>query len=169
MKRVIAWSVLAVVGCMGVIGCAPGSGEGGGSGGAGGKGQGSAGGQGEGGTGSAACHGDQAAWDAITAKALDCATNADCCVVVNTCANVATVVTAADFSAAEAAYPYCDDQCTKCIAPPIQVGCVSGKCVGEDKSNGDPPLTDELRKSHCGMDAAPVMTPAMNVQFSCAG
>lgn len=145
MKRSTLSTLLAVILGSGAVAMACGSGEGGGGG----------------------CRGDQEAWDAITAKPLDCQQNSDCCVVINACANQAQVVRFADFEAAEKAFPYCDDACTKCIPPSIQVACVNGKCVGEDTSGAN--ATDEFRTSHCGMDATQVMTPATSAHFTCGG
>jgi hypothetical protein len=117
--------------------------------------------------GDSECHGDEKAWAAITAKPLDCQQNSDCCVVINTCLNEGQVVLSADFEEADKAFPYCGDRCTRCIPPSIQVACVSGKCVGEGKS--DVGATDDFRTSHCGSDAIQVMTPAATARFTCGG
>jgi len=119
------------------------------------------------GTDGGMCHGDTAAWNTILAKPLDCQTNADCCVVINTCINEAQIVLAADYSAAGMVQPYCDNQCTNCIPPAIDVGCVGGKCVGQNLSNANPPPPDMLRQSHCGVNV--VLMPSPMTHFICGG
>jgi len=119
------------------------------------------------GAGGAMCHGDATAWNAILAKPLSCMTNDQCCVVINTCLNDAQIVLATDYAAAGTAQPYCDNQCTNCLPPAIDVGCVGGKCVGQNLDNANPPPPNTLRQSHCGVN--PVLMPAPTSHFTCGG
>ncbi len=109
------------------------------------------------------CHGDQATWNAILAKPLDCTQNSDCCVVVNDCLSQSQIVPAGSYTDAQSAWPYCDSQCNDCIPPAVHVGCVSGQCVGQqdDSATAD----DSLRQSHCGTDD--VTTPSTALKFGC--
>jgi hypothetical protein len=129
----------------------------GGSGGAGGNGLGAAGsasGGAEGGVpgdagshrvGGGACGGDADAWDAIIAAPVECETDDDCCVVVNSCLAEAQVVHADDFDTAQIAWPYCEEDCTDCIPPAVIVACDNGQCVGTVDLDGQ-----EDGVSHCG-------------------
>lgn len=117
------------------------------------------------GAGGAMCHGDATAWGALLQHPLDCTQNSDCCVVISSCTSDAQIVTAADYSAAGTAQPYCDNQCTGCVAPAIDVGCVNGKCVGQNLSNAMPPPDDKLRANHCGVN--PIAMPAAATHFTC--
>lgn len=110
------------------------------------------------------CYGDAAEWAAITATPIACTKNSDCCVVVNGCTNQAQVVAAGDFAAAPGAWPYCDDECTDCIPPVVDVGCVDGVCVGEAL-----PPDGQFGTSHCGEDVTTLdpLNPAQT--FSCGG
>lgn len=137
-----------------------GSGDGGAGGTSGAGGQ-AAGGGGQG--GSAHCFGDAAAWAPMTQAPMACQMNSDCCVVINDCLAEAQVVRAKDYAAAPSTWPYCDDLCTNCIAPVIEVGCENGACVGKVKENGLP--GDPLSGSHCGVD--PVVAPAQDLHFGC--
>lgn len=111
------------------------------------------------------CHGDEAAWTELTASAPACASNADCCVIMNGCLSQGQLVGLADFGAAGALWPYCDDECNDCIPPAVEVGCVEGVCVGHEVPDaaGDSPL----RQDHCGTDD--VSTPDPVTTFGCGG
>jgi hypothetical protein len=126
-------------------------GSGGGAGEAGSLGfAGSAGSAGSAGRAGAACEGDADAWSAIIAAPVGCDTDEDCCVVVNPCLAEAQVVHADAFGVAQAAWPYCEEDCTDCIAPAIIVACDNGQCVGSVALDGE-----EQGASHCG-DTAPL-------------
>jgi len=112
------------------------------------------------------CHGDAAAWATLTAGPFSCATNADCCVVVNGCISESQIVAAADEAAAKAAWPYCDSQCNLCIPPAIQVFCDNGTCAGTEVDLAD--AGPDLMQDHCGVDA-PATTPAGKLHFACGG
>lgn len=99
--------------------------------------------------GAGACEGDADAWAAIVAAPVECETAADCCVVVNSCLAEAQVVHADDFDAAEAAWPYCEEDCTDCIPPAVIVACDEGQCVGTVDED-----SEEDGVSHCGDNAA---------------
>lgn len=114
------------------------------------------------------CHGDQTAWTVATAPPLACEKNSDCCVIVSGCTSEAQVVTSSKFSSAKAAWPYCDDDCTFCIAPAVKVECVNKECVGYHIPDDQSPASD-LRKDHCGKDEPPVMLPEPDVHFVCGG
>jgi hypothetical protein len=139
-----------------------------GAGGAGGQGTGGAGGAGGAG-GGAACHGDEAAWMTATAEPIPCQKNSDCCVIVNSCVNEAQVVAAGKASAAKAAWPYCDADCTDCIPPSVMVECsAEKKCVGYKVPESDNP-PPELSQDHCGVDAPPLMMMNPALTFTCGG
>lgn len=125
------------------------------------------GGSGAGGAaGAAGCHGDAAAWAAITQGPIACTKASDCCVVVNPCVNQAQVVGKADFSGAPALWPYCDGMCTACIAPAVDIVCDNGQCglVAVDFMDASP----DQSTSRCGVDATPVVgTP--KPLLSCGG
>ena len=106
-----------------------------------------------------------AAWTELTASAPACASNADCCVIMNGCLSQGQLVGLADFGAAGALWPYCDDECNDCIPPAVEVGCVEGVCVGHEVPDaaGDSPL----RQDHCGTDD--VSTPDPVTTFGCGG
>lgn len=59
-----------------------------------------------------------------------CLADADCCVVVDSCAAEAYVVTADEFDTAR---DLADNTtvCADCIVPPVTVECVEGRCVGK--------------------------------------
>lgn len=96
-----------------------------------------------------ACQGDAELWASLTASPKACATDDDCCVVINSCLSEAQVVHADDFDAAQTAWPYCDADCTDCIPPVVRVTCDNGHCVGSVDTTS---LDDGV--SHCG-DTAP--------------
>jgi hypothetical protein len=143
--------------------------SGGGTSSTGSNGEGGAGGAGgTSGAGGAGCHGDAAAWETATAEPIPCETNSDCCVIVNSCINAARVVAADKMSAAKAAWPYCDMDCTDCIPPAVEVECSNKLCVGYAvPEEMNPP--DELKQDHCGVDAPPVTLMNPKTAFSCGG
>lgn len=144
-----------------------GDGGGGGQGGAGGAASSTS--TGEGGSGGAPCHGDAAAWTAATTLPIACEKNSDCCVIVNGCTNAAQVVHSTKLSSAKSNWPYCDNECTFCVAPAIAVECANKECVGYQLPD-DPPPADALRKDHCGMDPdPPLLLMSPGAQFVCGG
>jgi hypothetical protein len=131
----------------------PGSGDGGktDSGVANDSGKDSAAGKDSGG-GDAGCTGDAATWASLTGTAVSCTKNSDCCVIVNDCTWEAQVVSAANETAAEAAWPTCQNECTHCMSPAVDVGCFNGTCGGRVVSlTSDGGLS--LFGTHCGDDS----------------
>ena len=126
----------------------------GGSGDAGGLGSagfaGIAGAAGSGRIAGAGCQGDTGAWNAVIAAAVECEVDEGCCVVVNSCLAEARVVRADDFDVAQSAWPYCEEDCTDCIAPAVIVACDNGQCVGSVDLDSEEPGV-----SHCG-DTSPL-------------
>lgn len=108
----------------------------------------------------ASCHGDAKRWAGITADPAKCQTANDCCVVINGCLSEGQIVGVADFEAAQAAWPFCDEDCNDCIPPSVIVACDNGKCVGAV----DPDSPDD-GTSHCG-DTTP-MGPEPSQTFTC--
>lgn len=99
-----------------------------------------------------------------------CATDADCCVVVDDCQNAAYVVGSSDKAAAEQAIAanYDPNRCTACIAPLVQVSCQSGKCVGADvdfMTAGE--LGLQLAETHCGSIEGPQPSSDYDAVFGC--
>jgi hypothetical protein len=118
------------------------------------------------GAGGTGCHGDDATWQALTAAAIPCQKNSDCCVVVNGCLSESQVVAAATKDQAKAAWPYCEAQCNACIPPAIEVVCDQGSCAGREVDLVD--AGPALLADHCGDDAADATTQGV-VHFSCGG
>jgi hypothetical protein len=76
-----------------------------------------------------------------------CRNDSDCCITIDNCMNVAYLYSKAPGAAlAPEISPPPGGMCTACIAPTIQVSCVSGQCVGTRISS----YPAELRKDHCG-------------------
>ena len=119
---------------------------------------GAAGSPGSGGAAGSSCHGDAAQWTAATQGPISCTKNSDCCVIVNNCVNQAQVVSkqAYDSGAADL-WPYCDDQCTACIAPAVEVVCSNGQCGLEQLDPID--ASADKSTSRCGVDSMPVVSP----------
>jgi hypothetical protein len=113
---------------------------------------------------SGACKGDAAKWAEITAGPFACQKNSDCCVVTNGCLAQVQLVKATDYTAAQSAWPYCDDVCVGCITPSINVACVNGTCVGEEV---DFEMFPELSMDHCGEDPVTVAAPSALTKFGC--
>jgi hypothetical protein len=112
------------------------------------------------------CQGDGATWAMLTKGPIACVHASDCCVILNDCTNEAQIVSAAEETAAKAAWPYCDSQCTHCIPPAVEVGCQNGVCVGEavvDPDGGTDLLTD-----HCGT-GVPFGGSPEELHFTCGG
>lgn len=114
------------------------------------------------------CHGDQTAWTVATTPPITCEKNSDCCVIVSGCTNEAQVVAFSKLSAAKAAWPYCDGDCTFCIAPAVKVECANKECVGYMIPDAQNPPAD-LRKDHCGVDEPPLMLSSPAAHFICGG
>jgi len=111
------------------------------------------------------CQGEMTTWMMLTAGPFMCTQNSDCCVIVNTCTNEAQIVSATNQAAAKAAWPYCENQCTSCIPPAIQVGCLGGVCVGQAVPLPD--ASSDLLMDHCG--ATPVGGTPDQLHFTCGG
>lgn len=110
------------------------------------------------------CLGDATVWAELTTGPITCSANADCCVIVNGCTNEAQIVAAADKTAAKAAWPYCDDLCTSCIPPAVEVRCDDGVCAGTVIPFPD--ASTDLLQDHCGVDAPITVTPG-KLHFGC--
>lgn len=81
-----------------------------------------------------------------------CFADEDCCVVVDSCAAEAYVVTADEFDAARG---LADDssQCADCIIPPVTVECVDGQCVGKAFDPADVRYAEGQALDGCGARA----------------
>lgn len=81
-----------------------------------------------------------------------CLADTDCCVVVDTCAAEAYVVTADEFAQAR---DLADDStlCADCIVPPVTVECVEGRCVGKAYNPADVRYADGQALDSCGARA----------------
>jgi hypothetical protein len=99
---------------------------------------------------------------------LACQSDADCCVVVDTCVSNALVVSATDRAEVEGLLAEADDGvCTRCIAPAVQVRCDAGTCVGESLPFSDDATYAELSKTHCGSLPLPQSSGAQMKVFGC--
>lgn len=137
-------------------GCSSGDGAPGGSGGSAGHDGGGGGTAGSAGATSGSCQGDATKWASITQGPFACTKNSDCCVVVNGCVNQAQVVSKQDYdNGAANQWPYCDKDCTACIAPAVDVVCSGGQCglVQRDPLDASPGQST----SRCGVDTTPVV------------
>ncbi len=105
--------------------------------------------------GDAGSVGDPDAWATLTTGPFACTKNSDCCVIVNECTDVGQIVSAANKSAAEAAWPYCPNSCALCFPPAVQVGCVDGLCTGSEIF-ADAGMPWPTSYSHCGIDTETV-------------
>lgn len=78
-----------------------------------------------------------------------CLGDADCCVVVDSCAAEAYVVTADEFDTAR---DLADDStvCADCIIPPVTVECVEGRCVGKAFNPADVRYAEGQALDSCG-------------------
>jgi hypothetical protein len=78
-----------------------------------------------------------------------CFADADCCVVVDSCAAEAYVVTADEFDTAR---DLADDTtvCADCIIPPVTVECVEGRCVGKAFNPADVRYAEGQAFDSCG-------------------
>lgn len=152
-----SWVVFSVA-ALGLGACSS-SNSPGGSGGTGGASSGGSGGAaGSAGTDGGSCHGDATKWATITQGPVSCTKNSDCCVVINGCVNQAQVVSKQAYdSGAAGLWPYCDNQCTECMLPAVDVVCKSGQCGLEQLD----PLDASTDKSadHCGVDSMPALSP----------
>ena len=86
--------------------------------------------------------------------AVSCATDSDCCVVIDGCINQALVVRAADSDKVAALVAQPDPGgCTGCLLPAVQVACVAGQCAGTlvDPSADAGAAYSALTKDHCGI------------------
>lgn len=90
----------------------------------------------------------------VSAPNLRCSTDADCCVVSDTCKTKLTLV-----SHSSLASPYvCNEQgttqdCKSCTLPAVQVSCRQGQCTGQLVSRAL--ARPAMRKEHCGPFTGP--------------
>jgi len=102
-----------------------------------------------------------------------CDTDADCCVVVNDCANQAYVVGIDDKDKVAALVAIAEQdrsRCTGCIAPAVEVTCENAKCVGslvEFTASSQP--DERLFQDHCGTISTPDTTAQTGSMFGCGG
>jgi hypothetical protein len=99
-----------------------------------------------------------------------CASDADCCVVVDDCQNAAYVVGSSDKAATEQAIAnsYDPNRCTLCIAPLVQVSCQEAKCVGTEVGFGDAAEVGlQLSETHCGSIEGPQSSTSYDSVFGC--
>jgi hypothetical protein len=99
-----------------------------------------------------------------------CATDADCCVVVDDCQNAAYVVGSARKAATEQAISasYDPNRCTLCIAPLVQVSCEDGKCIGSEVDYAEAGEVGlQLSETHCGTIQGPQPSTAHDSVFGC--
>lgn len=115
------------------------------------------------GTGSG-CQGNEATWASLTAGPIACTKSSDCCVIVNGCTNEAQIVSATNKAAAKTAWPYCQDHCTDCIPPAVEVACDNGVCAG--RTVPFPDASADLLMDHCGVDMPITITPT-KLHFGC--
>ena len=85
---------------------------------------------------------------------VPCATDTDCCVVVDRCINQALVVRATDRDKV-ASLVASDDPggCTACLLPAVQVSCDNGQCAGalvSPVADGGADAYAALSTDHCG-------------------
>ncbi|APR85817.1 Hypothetical protein A7982_11166 [Minicystis rosea] len=113
------------------------------------------------------CHGVESTWKVLTTGPIPCKQSSDCCVIINGCLNEAQVVSAEHMEEAKAVWPTCDDQCSFCIPPAVQVECVSGACAGKAVILPPGSSTDILQ-DHCG-NGLPVGAEPGKLNFTCAG
>jgi len=110
------------------------------------------------------CTGDQATFTSLTSGPIKCTQDSDCCVIVNDCTNTAQIVSAANETAAAAAWPSCQNECNGCIPPAVNVFCTNaGVCGGtviSDFVDGG----QNLLTSHCGGTPG---TAASTMSFGC--
>jgi len=112
------------------------------------------------------CHGEQQAWDAIEKTHIQCATPADCCVVLNGCTAQAQVVSKADYDTAAQVWPYCDADCVLCTLPIVDVTCRQGECVGTElQPDVDSGVVEG--ESHCGQNDPNATFDMPAMQFAC--
>lgn len=103
-----------------------------------------------------ACGSDSAVEElrALAKKDAPCTTTAECCVVFERCHGTAYVIGEADFSRAKKLVSEVDDStCNRCVAPPIELACVEGSCVGRELGFDDE--NEGHRTAHCGTVDSP--------------
>ena len=95
-----------------------------------------------------------------------CFADEDCCVVVDSCAAEAYVVSAEEFDAAR---DLADDtsQCADCVIPPVTVECVDGQCLGKAFNPADVRYADGQAPDGCGARSVETVVdePAANADL----
>jgi hypothetical protein len=90
---------------------------------------------------------------------LPCTSEADCCVVFDGCRATSLIVAAVDKDkVASLLATASKDMCVGCIAPAVQVKCVSGKCSGVELIAGSGAglvAGEPARVDHCGAVVVP--------------
>jgi hypothetical protein len=98
-----------------------------------------------------------------------CRNDADCCIVVDTCNEVAHLYSLAPGATGPPSISNPPGtMCVPCIPPAVQVRCDAGQCVGEKLSSGID-YNSPLRKDHCGPLALPDAGAASIYQPAYAG
>jgi hypothetical protein len=113
-----------------------------------------------------------AASDVVAAEApapanYTCRDDSDCCIVVDTCAEVAHLYSLAPGATGPPSIPP-STMCVPCIPPAVQVWCDLGQCVGE-KVTVDFSYMGPLRQNHCGRVTQPDAGAASPYQPAYAG
>lgn len=114
----------------------------------------------DGGVRAFSCYGDngeppralepRAAAVSLAESIRDCTSDADCCVVYDSCRPQGLVVAIAGRGSVRALLDEApNDKCFACIPPRVQVACVAGKCVGA-KASSDAGVVVGPEKDHCG-------------------
>jgi hypothetical protein len=94
-----------------------------------------------------------------------CRGDSDCCIVVDTCMEVAYLYSNAPGATGRPTFPPTNtEDCLRCIPPAVQVRCDQGQCVGEELTDGVD-YNSPLRADHCGPLGLPdaavmIYTPA---------
>jgi hypothetical protein len=97
---------------------------------------------------------DVASPEAAPSADYTCRDDSDCCIVVDTCMDVAYLYSKAPGATGSPSIPPSTGLCVPCIPPAIQVRCNLGQCVGEKISTGVD-YESPMRKDHCGRVALP--------------
>lgn len=111
---------------------------------------------------------------AIAKKAAACQTDADCCLVVDSCLDQGLVVGTADKDQVRSLLDSADmGKCLGCIAPFVQVSCEANVCVGtsvdlQQSSSGT--AENALAADHCGtVPTAPFVASEKGTVLGCGG
>jgi hypothetical protein len=111
-------------------------------------------------------HPDVVAAEAAAPADYRCRDDSDCCIVIETCMEVAYLYSNAPGATGKPTFPPPPDpgKCLRCVPAAVQVRCDQGQCVGEKLTEGVD-YNSALLKNHCGPiglpDAGTLMyTPA---------